>query len=542
MSELPPIWKDDFQGTCSSGPVGELFMPRKSPKPPAALPAPASEEAKAEIPKGVSIILFRAGRFAVSQRISKLGALGLWQFAGGQVEFGETTFRAAQRELIEETGLNIPLSRFHFIGQTGPLKGYNGGDYIGHRYGVVLEKDEEPACTEPAKATPWSWATPQEVLERDMLQATKEFAFLFALRSCPAIAHPTTDEAIAREAAKEIAVWGVGPEPADITVSELNEIILRHMRARVSPSALKKAEPRSNSSDTPKGEAEKNLSRTMLGTTEVVRGTEQDAAIPSNPASHTSAPHPVCLEQKMEGTALKKAEMGTANEVITLCMSLLSRKAAATVCIEEIGELAKKLESQLAALTAERDAFYHDYRVKCDTETRALQQQVEALNRIIAGLGEEKVAANTALANATRQNASWRELFGAKEGESPERCREIWQTALDEQDLLRQQLTAALSLVEGNLRRQRSQEERFKEEGFNLARRLQETESDLIKAIATAAGVRIALDEIASQKLTAEMDPDAREHADYETGYNECVKRARTLTLPADQPKQEESK
>jgi len=44
---------------------------------------------------------------------------------------------------------------------------------------------------------------------------------------------------------------------------------------------------------------------------------------------------------------------------------------------------------------------------------------------------------------------------------------------------------------------------------------------------------RGAVQEIASQKLTTEMDPDTREHADYETGYNECVKVARAALPPS---------
>lgn len=134
-----------------------------------------------ELPRGVSIVLFRGGKFAVSQRLSKLHLPCLWQFAGGHVERGEEPLSAAQRELLEETGLALPAERFHFIGKAGPLVGYNGDKYIGHRYGVVLEVGEEPACTEPDKHTGWQWVTPQELLALEMLQAVKEFALTFAL-------------------------------------------------------------------------------------------------------------------------------------------------------------------------------------------------------------------------------------------------------------------------------------------------------------------------------------------------------------------------
>ena len=36
-----------------------------------------------------------------------------------------------------------------------------------------------------------------------------------------------------------------------------------------------------------------------------------------------------------------------------------------------------------------------------------------------------------------------------------------------------------------------------------------------------------ALAEISQQPLSEEIDEDGRDHADYETGYNECIRRAR---------------
>lgn len=138
------------------------------------------------MPRGVSVILYRDGKFCVSQRLAKITRLpGLWQFAGGHVESDEAPLAAAQRELREETGLDLWSERFTLIGIAGPLKGYNGESYMGYRYGVVLNANEEPACAEPDKHTAWTWITPQELLEHDMLQATKEYAFLYAMSLTP---------------------------------------------------------------------------------------------------------------------------------------------------------------------------------------------------------------------------------------------------------------------------------------------------------------------------------------------------------------------
>jgi 8-oxo-dGTP diphosphatase len=59
---------------------------------------------------GASACVWKDGKVLLIQR-AKL-PLGLWSLPGGQVEFGETALAAAQRELLEESGVTADLTAF----------------------------------------------------------------------------------------------------------------------------------------------------------------------------------------------------------------------------------------------------------------------------------------------------------------------------------------------------------------------------------------------------------------------------------------------
>ena len=64
-----------------------------------------------QFPKlGASACVWKDGRVLLIQRAKP--PLGLWSLPGGHVEFGETAVAAAERELMEESGVTADLNVF----------------------------------------------------------------------------------------------------------------------------------------------------------------------------------------------------------------------------------------------------------------------------------------------------------------------------------------------------------------------------------------------------------------------------------------------
>lgn len=64
-----------------------------------------------QIPRlGASACVWKDGKVLLVQRAK--APVGLWSLPGGQVEWGETAVAAAERELMEETGITARLNAF----------------------------------------------------------------------------------------------------------------------------------------------------------------------------------------------------------------------------------------------------------------------------------------------------------------------------------------------------------------------------------------------------------------------------------------------
>lgn len=129
-------------------------------------------------------IFDKAGRMLIQRRLPHIkGWPGLWDFtAGGSAIAGETCQQAAQRELLEETGLDIS---FAGVRPAMSLTFERGTDYI---FTLEREVDLEKVRPQPEEVAEVKWASLEEVLA--MVEADTFIPYhkglielLFALRN-----------------------------------------------------------------------------------------------------------------------------------------------------------------------------------------------------------------------------------------------------------------------------------------------------------------------------------------------------------------------
>jgi 8-oxo-dGTP diphosphatase len=119
--------------------------------------------AKREVVVGAAIV--RAGRVLAARRTEPASMAGRWEFPGGKVEPGETDADSLVREVAEELGVPITVSRW-----------LEGAEAIGERYvlrvAVAALDGGEPVPTEHDRVR---WLAVDELLDVDWLEPDRPF-------------------------------------------------------------------------------------------------------------------------------------------------------------------------------------------------------------------------------------------------------------------------------------------------------------------------------------------------------------------------------
>ena len=114
----------------------------------------------------LGVVRHKDGRFLITRRVlTKAGAAGWWEVPGGAVQAGETSREAVNREVWEETGLDVsacagePLVTYH---REHPGEGDN---YFVDCYRFTLDFATENVKIRPNEAREYKLATLDEIKE-----------------------------------------------------------------------------------------------------------------------------------------------------------------------------------------------------------------------------------------------------------------------------------------------------------------------------------------------------------------------------------------
>lgn len=127
----------------------------------------------------VLAVLIRGDRVLLVQRANPPDA-GRWGFAGGKVELGETLQEAAERELLEETGVRARAG--DVIGAIDVLERASDGRLLHHFVLVALHcrwRSGEPEAADDAQDARWITLKEMETtlpLSRDVARLARQAA------------------------------------------------------------------------------------------------------------------------------------------------------------------------------------------------------------------------------------------------------------------------------------------------------------------------------------------------------------------------------
>jgi 8-oxo-dGTP diphosphatase len=117
--------------------------------------------AKSVVRVGVAVILRNSLDEVLMGRRKGSHGSGTWSFPGGHLEPGESVFRCASRELLEETGIpshGSPEFYFKKLTFTNDVFNSEGKHYVTLYVQGIWNTDlPEPRVIEPDKCAGWGW-------------------------------------------------------------------------------------------------------------------------------------------------------------------------------------------------------------------------------------------------------------------------------------------------------------------------------------------------------------------------------------------------
>jgi 8-oxo-dGTP diphosphatase len=116
---------------------------------------------------GASACVWKDGKVLLVQRAKP--PLGLWSLPGGHVEFGETAVAAAERELMEESGVTADLTEF--VGLYEIIRKKPPFHYAIACYGGLWRAGEAKASSDALDAR---WVAPADLDSLDFAPNVRE--------------------------------------------------------------------------------------------------------------------------------------------------------------------------------------------------------------------------------------------------------------------------------------------------------------------------------------------------------------------------------
>ncbi|WP_164120986.1 NUDIX hydrolase [Sharpea azabuensis] len=114
----------------------------------------------------VLALIENKGKYLITRRtLDKKWAAGQWEIPGGGVSAGETSMQALQREVSEETGLDISLAQSDLIYSYKNIDLKRGDNYFVDMYLIHAKFDIEDVHIQEDEVLEWKMASLEEIGE-----------------------------------------------------------------------------------------------------------------------------------------------------------------------------------------------------------------------------------------------------------------------------------------------------------------------------------------------------------------------------------------